>query len=452
MWTNFLRRLSLNLQLLWHNYSPQTLLGRSMLILVLPVVLTMGIGLFVFFDRHWSTTTNRLTNSLAGDIALVANIWEKEPNAENKQHLLNLTYEKLGLHVRFFFAQNLPRTKRIPVPGINQALENALREKTRHPFSIKPGTSNGNYWVIINIAVKDGLLEFDVPQKYLFSTTTYVFLLFMVGSGLILSVIAVVFMRNQIRPVRKLAIVAEQFGKGVDVPRFRPSGAREVRQAAQAFMDMRDRIQRQIRQRTDMLSGVSHDLRTPLTRMKLQLAMLPQNADTEAMHSDLVVMEKMVNGYLDFAKGETFENSLHCNIVDLLDKAIQNARRQGHKITDDTGGSQIFITIRPQSMLRVFTNILENARLYASESWVTVNQLPRSIEIIFDDDGPGIAVESREDVFKPFHRLDKSRNQTIEGTGLGLTIARDMVQSHGGTISLDTAPQGGLRVLIWLPL
>lgn len=452
MWTNFLRRLSLNLQLFWKDYSPQTLLGRSMLILVLPVILTLGIGLFVFFDRHWSTTTNRLINSLAGDISFVVDMWEQEPNIERRQRLLNMTYDKLGMETQFFFAQTIPETRRLSVPGINHVLEKALQHRLHRPSSITSITKNGNAVVLINVAVKDGLLEFHVPQKYLFSTTTYVFLLFMVGSGLILSVIAVVFMRNQIRPVRKLALAAEQFGKGVDVERFRPSGAREVRQAAKAFLDMRDRIQRQIRQRTDMLSGVSHDLRTPLTRMKLQLAMLPKNADTEAMQNDLVVMEKMVNGYLDFAKGEIFETSLSCNIIDLLEKTIENARRQGHEVKNEMGDTQLYMTVRPQSLLRVFGNILENARLYASKSWVSVNLLPRSVEVIFDDDGPGIPSASREDVFKPFHRLDESRNQTIEGTGLGLTIARDMVQSHGGTISLDTAPQGGLRVLIWLPL
>lgn len=442
----------LNTVRFWKRTVPQTLFARSMLILVTPVILTLGIGLFVFFDRHWSTTTNRLTNSLAGEISMVAQMWENEPDVDKKQNLLDEAYDKLGLQTRFFFARSLPKNKRLSVPGINHSLETALQKKLNRNYSVKSYVVNQDYWIIINVGVSDGLLEFYVPQKFLFSTTTYVFLLFMVGSGLILSLIAVVFMRNQIRPVNKLALVAEQFGKGIDVPRFRPSGAREVRQAAQAFLDMRDRIQRQIRQRTDMLSGVSHDLRTPLTRMKLQLAMLPKNDDTTAMKSDLTAMEKMINGYLDFAKGETFENSLRCNIIDLLKKAIGNTERQGHDVVDETDDAEISIEVRPQSILRVFGNILENSRLYATKSWVTVQQLSRSIEIIFDDNGPGIPVESREDVFKPFHRLDESRNQTIEGTGLGLTIARDMIQSHGGTILLDTAPQGGLRVIIWLPL
>jgi two-component system osmolarity sensor histidine kinase EnvZ len=186
--------------------------------------------------------------------------------------------------------------------------------------------------------------------------------------------------------------------------------------------------------------------------MKLQLAMLPQNADIEAIKGDINAMEKMITGYLDFARGEIFENSLRCNLVDLLKQSVQDSQRQDHVIFDEIDDTPIMLSLRPQSILRVFSNILENARLYAHQSWVTVNRLSRSIEIIFDDDGPGIPLSQREEVFKPFHRIDKSRNQNIEGTGLGLTIARDMIQSHGGTISLDTAPQGGLRVILWLPL
>jgi two-component system osmolarity sensor histidine kinase EnvZ len=451
MWTNFIRRLNLAIMRFRKRIMPQSLFGRSMLILITPVILTLGIGLFVFFDRHWTTTTTRLTDSLAGEVALIEQAWEREPTATNKQRIINLAYSKLGLNVRFSTIEKLPKNRPLSVPGINQSLVHALHDKLDRDFSVAP-YSDDDEWVLINIAVPDGLLKIFVPQKYLFSSTTYVFLLFTVGSGLLLSLIAVIFMRNQIRPVRKLALVAEQFGKGIDVPRYRPGGAREVRQAAQSFLDMRDRIKRQIRQRTDMLSGVSHDLRTPLTRMKLQLAMMPKSSDTEAMQGDIAAMEKMINGYLDFAKGEILEHSLRCNLIDLLQQSIQNCERQGHHIITAIDDDEIVLSLRPQSISRVFGNILENARLYAKTSWVTVNRLSRSVEVLFDDDGPGIPANAREDVFKPFHRIDKSRNQNIEGTGLGLTIARDMVQSHGGTISLDSAPQGGLRVIIWLPL
>jgi two-component system, OmpR family, osmolarity sensor histidine kinase EnvZ len=449
MWTNFHRRLWLNWLRFWKRTSPQTLLGRSMLILVTPVVLTLGIGIFVFFDRHWSTTTNRLTTSLAGEVAVISESWESETLPDKRLLLAKLYREKLGLKVHFSANEQLPKTHKIKIPGINHALERALDEKLVRDFSIKYNNSES---IVINVSLTGGVLKIDVPQKYLFSTTTYVFLLFIIGSGLMLSLIAVIFMRNQIRPVRKLAIVAEQFGKGIDVPRFRPSGAKEVRQASRAFLDMRDRIQRQMRQRTDMLSGVSHDLRTPLTRMKLQLAMLPPTSDTDALQNDILAMEKMIKGYLDFAKDETSEHSVQSDIIQILTHCISDAQRQGFTVYQTVSDEPVFMAVRPQSIARVFTNLLENARLYAKAAWVSTHLLTRSLEIIIDDNGPGIPEESREDVFKPFHRIDLSRNQNIEGTGLGLTIARDMVQSHGGTITLETSPHGGLRVIIWLPL
>ena len=448
-----LRVLKLRLQRGLKRHAPQTLFSRSMVILITPLVLTLGIGLFVFFDRHWSTTTSGLTNSLAGEIALITETWEREPIVENKTILLRLANQKLGLRIKAVSKTEAPlHTSKLQLPGINDALEKALKEKLHRPFSIRSFHENDTQWVIITVPLKDGLLKITVPPKRLFSTTTYVFLLFMIGSGLLLSVIAVIFMRNQIQPVRKLAMVAEQFGKGIDAPRFKPKGAKEVRQAAQAFLEMRDRIKRQMRQRTDMLSGVSHDLRTPLTRLKLQLAMLPKNTDTEAMQGDILVMEKMIKAYLDFAKDETIERSLRCNIIDLLQQCLQDSLRQGFNVTGDLDQEAIVMTLRPQAIARVFANLLENARLYAHKAWVTVNKLSRSVEIMIDDDGPGIPESKREDVFKPFHRMDEARNQDIEGTGLGLTISRDIVQSHGGTITLDNSPQGGLRVVIWLPL
>lgn len=449
--TNFFRRIKLILKRVWRNTTPQSLLGRSMLILITPLVLTLGIGLFVFFDRHWSTTTTNLSSSLAGEIAIIAHAWEHDAAPDYHETLISMAKSKLGLNVKFSAADKLPRMRKFKLVGVNESLERALDEKLRNRYSLKSYKDDDGQWVAITVAVPDGLLTFLVPPKRLFSTTTYVFLLFMVGSGLLLSLVAVIFMRNQIRPVHKLAIVAEQFGKGIDAPRFKPSGAKEVRQAARAFLDMRDRIKRQVRQRTDMLSGVSHDLRTPLTRMKLQLAMLPQNADTDAMHGDIQAMEKMIKAYLDFAKGENIENSLRCNVMDLLNQCIQDTGRHGFPVHSEQDEGEIMMTVRPHALQRVFANILDNARLYAKECWVTVNRLPRSVEIVFDDNGPGIPAKSREDVFKPFHRIDASRNQDIEGTGLGLTISRDITQSHGGTITLETSPYGGLRVIVWLP-
>lgn len=444
------RTIGLILRRFWKRTLPQTLFARSMMILVLPFILTMTIGVFVFFDRHWSTTTFRLVDSLAGEVALITDTWDQEESKEAHDRLITSSRNKLGISLQFLSREKLPKTRNLNVPGISKPLIKSLESKLNRPFTIKP--SRDREFIIITTSVNNGLLQLYVPQKRLFSTTTYVFLLIMLGSGLILSLIAVVFMRNQIRPVKKLAEVVDQFGKGIDTPRFKPSGAKEVRQAAIAFLEMRDRIKRQIKQRTDMLSGVSHDLKTPLTRLKLQLAMLPENHDTHAMQNDILAMEKMIKAYLDFARDESLEYRLKCNIIDLLQQAIHEADKQHLKISWDAPDVPIIINIRPQAILRVFTNLLDNIRLYAGQGWISVAQLARSVEIHFDDNGPGISPSHYEDVFKPFHRLDESRNQDIEGTGLGLTIARDIIQSHGGTIELNRSSHGGLRVTIGLPL
>lgn len=450
MWTGkAMRWYRIKTKRFWKRTLPQTLFARSLLILVLPFILTMSIGLFVFFDRHWSTTTLRLADSIAGETAFVVESWDHEQTQEERDALMLRSSNKLGLMVHFQAEQTMPKGKNLRTPGISEPLLKSLNSRLNRPFAVRPARENA---IVITTPVEGGILQITLPQKRLFSSTTYVFLLIMIGSGLLLSLVAIIFMRNQIRPVRKLALVAEQLGKGLDVPPFKPTGAREVRQAAQAFLEMRDRIKRQIRQRTDMLSGVSHDLRTPLTRMKLQLAMLPKNTDTDAMQSDVLAMEKMIKAYLDFARDETLEYTLRCNLSDLLQQAVSDAARQHLAITVDLPETPVIITLRPQAIQRVFTNILDNMRLYADKGWVTVNKLSRNVEIIFDDQGPGIPMAQREEVFKPFHRLDASRNQDVEGTGLGLTIARDIVQSHGGTIALNDSPHGGLRVIIRLPL
>lgn len=439
-------------QRLWKRTLPQTLFARSLLILVLPFLLTIGIGVFVFFDRHWTTTTFRLVDSLAGEVAMIADTWDRDMSPANHVHLIGTAQDKLGLTVRFREDQKLSLADTPTIIGVSDPLMRSLENRLKREFRVRSTRKTSTAGLIITLPVKNGLLDFYLPRKRLFSTTTYVFLLMMVGSGLLLSVIAVAFMRNQVRPVRKLALVADQFGRGLDILPFKPTGAKEVRQAAHAFFEMRDRIKRQIKQRTDMLAGVSHDLRTPLTRLKLQLAMMPKNADTEAMQTDIAAMDKMIKAYLDFARDETLEYALRCNLTDLLQQALQEAARQGLKVIAELPEAPVMATLRPQAMHRVFTNILDNMRLYADHGWLNVHLLSRSIEIIFDDQGPGIPQAQREDVFKPFHRLDASRNQDIEGTGLGLTIARDIIQSHGGTIALDDSPQGGLRVIIHLPL
>jgi two-component system osmolarity sensor histidine kinase EnvZ len=258
-------------------------------------------------------------------------------------------------------------------------------------------------------------------------------------------------MRNQVRPIRRLAKAAESFGRGIDVPGFKPQGAAEVRLAARAFLQMRERIRRQIDQRTIMLAGVSHDLRTPLTRMKLQLAMAGKDPEVANLASDVIEMERMVEGYLAFAAGEGEEEPKTLLLSKLLNSIVEQVPKNGARI-DLRLDDDPEITLRPAAMRRCLTNLLSNALRYGSEVHVRTKVRQKRAEIIIDDDGPGIPADRREDVFRPFYRLDESRNPSTGGTGLGMTIARDVVRGHGGELTLEDSPTGGLRARIRLPL
>ncbi len=259
------------------------------------------------------------------------------------------------------------------------------------------------------------------------------------------------FMRNQVKPIRRLANAADDFGKGRDLSDFKLEGATEVRQAASAFIDMRDRIQRQINQRTDMLSGVSHDLRTPLTRMKLQLEMSPGEDAADALKGDIAEMERMLEGYLAFARGEGGESPVMTDLSTLLQDVADRARRNNARIDLHTEG-RIDVTLRPNSFDRCITNLVENANRYAEHISIRAGIRDDGVEIVIDDDGPGIPQDQREEVFRPFYRLERSRNPGTGGVGLGLSIAQDSVRTHGGEIILEDSPMGGLRVRIRLPI
>ncbi|MBT6093776.1 MAG: HAMP domain-containing protein, partial [Rhodospirillaceae bacterium] len=294
------------------------------------------------------------------------------------------------------------------------------------------------------------VLHVVATRKRLFSSTAYMFVAWMVGTSLVLFGVATIFMRNQVKPIRRLAQAADDFGKGREVGSFKPEGATEVRQAAAAFMAMRERIVRQIRQRTDMLAGVSHDLRTPLTRMRLQLAMLDP-ALAEELKADVVEMEHMLEGYLAFARGEGAEAPVPTDMSALLEHVVRQARRKGARIDLHTEG-ELMVPLRPTAFRRCITNILENAMRYGEHITVRAGLRDGSVDVVVDDDGPGIPTDQREDVFKPFFRIDGSRNPETGGVGLGLSIARDVVRGLGGEISLDDSALGGVRVRLRLPL
>ncbi|MCE3232216.1 MAG: ATPase [Rickettsiaceae bacterium] len=303
--------------------------------------------------------------------------------------------------------------------------------------------------VVTEIELPDGVLRIISSDKRLRNPSSYIFILWMTGTALIFITISIFFMRNQVRSITTLATVADKFGKGQDTDNFKPAGATEVRQVANAFIDMRDRIRKQIEQRTEMLAGVSHDLKTPLTRMKLQLAMMKQTDEIKELQDDVTELEKMVQGFLDFAKGKERVTDNSVNISDLL-RSVIAGYRHNHKNIELKAQKGAELHINSNAIRRVFTNIIDNALRYGERVMITVSISDKEVEIAIDDNGPGIPVNKRELVFKPFYRLDSSRHLESGNTGLGLSIAKDIVTGYGGDITLEDSPIGGLRVVIRL--
>ncbi|MGE4220134.1 MAG: ATP-binding protein [Alphaproteobacteria bacterium] len=430
---------------------PHTLFGRALMIIVTPLILLQIVSAFVFYDRHWNTITRRLATALVGDINLVLEEMQRDPGAENRIHVFNQARRHLQLEIVFMPDRILPNVASNDYSGsLARTLARALREGNGKPFVID--TDSSRTQVSIDIQLADGVLTVSAPRERLFSTTTYVFILWMIGTSLLLFAVASIFMRNQIRPIRRLAHAADRFGKGRDIDAdFKLEGATEVRRASMAFNLMRDRIRRQIRQRTDMLSGVSHDLRTPLTRMKLQLAMLGDGPEVADLQSDVAEMERMIEGYLTFARGEGDEPAQPTNLTGLVEDAAQTWRRNGVAV-DCHVEAQIVLNLKADAVRRCIDNLISNAARYGTHVWVRLALRDETVEVAVEDDGPGIPEAERENVFRAFFRLDHSRSQETGGSGLGLAIARDVARHHGGDILLEDSPHGGLRARLRLPI
>lgn len=430
---------------------PTTLFARSLLIMMTPVVLAQAIATFVFYDRHWDTMTARLASGVAGEIALVIEQLARDPDEEARELTLSMAARHTDILITWAPGEELPD----PPPRLRGALEEtlgqALDERVRRPWRINSNVAHK--WIEIRVQMPDGVLSALSPERRLYSFTSYLFIIWMLGSAMVLLSIATLFMRNQIRPIRRLAIAADAFGKGRDMGDFKPEGAAEVRQAAQAFIVMRDRIRRQITQRTEILAGVSHDLRTPLTRMKLQLAMMPDLAEVEELKADVVDMQVMIDGYLSFARGDGEEETQAVDLSLLLAEVAGNARREGAALTLAPGpADNLVLPLRLHAMRRCLANLIGNAGRYGKRVWVSLESHGDHVEIVIDDDGPGIPEDQREAVFRPFQRLEPSRNQKTGGVGLGLTIARDIARRHGGDVLLRDSPFGGLRAVVRLPI
>jgi two-component system osmolarity sensor histidine kinase EnvZ len=332
--------------------------------------------------------------------------------------------------------------------GIDRALNRALTDRIDTPFWFD--TTRYPAYVDIRVKVKDGVLRIIAPRDRAFATQAYSFIFYLTLATVLLTAVAVLFIRNQVRAIERLAAAADAFGRGADVA-FKPYGAREVRQAAQAFVAMKNRIQRYVDQRTTLLASVSHDLRTPLTRLKLELALAEPSARVEAMKRDLAEMEHMIDEYLAFARGEGGEALERIDLAALLGEVSEGAIRAGAqvRVAADDG---LAATVRPNAIKRALSNLVMNAASHGEHVELAAHGTPAGgIEILIDDDGPGIPPERYEEAFTPFGRLDEARNQNEKGVGLGLAIARDVARGHGGEVTLDRSPLGGLRAVVRLP-
>ncbi len=423
---------------------PKQLFYRALLIVAVPIIILQLTISIVFFDSLWIKTNKGMTRALVGEIKTFISAYEKEEY--NKDSLIILFQEHLDFNVKFEPYKILPKED---LERWFSPIDRNLRRELKSKIS--------NYWFdttsyknLIDLKIKygDGYFQFYIPKERVTSSSARLFAFWITLPAFLLITIAIIFLKNQTRPIINLARASEKFGRGEDIEEFRPSGALEIRQAGFEFEKMRKRIIRHLNQRSEMLSGISHDLRTPLTRIKLQLSFIKDKEISKKLSDDVGEMEKMLNEYLQFASSRSAETTETFDLSELLETTIMKYEKK--EITTDIS-KEVFLDGRKNLMQRCFSNLIDNAIKYSTNVYISLRKLNNNILIIVDDDGPGIPENERENVFKPFYKIDKSRGDSKSSVGLGLSIASDTVKSHGGNIKLETSPTNGLRIKVILP-
>ncbi|WP_370647973.1 sensor histidine kinase [Phyllobacterium meliloti] len=429
---------------------PKRLYARSLIIIIAPMVLLQSVIAFVFMERYWQTVTQRLSTAVVRDISGIIDVMDTYPQDPGYENLIRIAREKLSLSISILPPDPLPAPGPKPFFSIlDEPLSAEITKQINRPFWID--TIGDSDLVEIRIQLEGKVLRVFARRSQAYASNTLILLVWMSGSALVLLAIAILFLRNQIKPIQQLAAAADSFGKGrATPPDFKPRGAEEVRRAGAAFIVMRERIERQIEQRTTMLSGVSHDLRTILTRFKLQLALVGHKVDTDAMEQDIEDMQSMLEGYLAFARSEAEEETGTFNLERLFAKLKEEGALLERGFKSSIRGEPE-IQVRPNAFSRLISNLVSNSFRYARNVVVNADHRDGWLSITIDDDGSGIPKDMRDEVFKPFFRLDEARNQDASGTGLGLAIALDIARSHGGDITLDESPMGGLRAVVRIP-
>jgi two-component system osmolarity sensor histidine kinase EnvZ len=430
---------------------PKGLYARALIIIIAPMVLLQSVVTFVFLERHWQTVTHRLSTVTVQNIAMLIDLYEQNPKGAN--NIVTLAENDLGLRIRFAAGDDLPQARSKPFFDLlDSTLSDELNKRVKRPFWLD--TVGRSDFVDIRVKLEDAVMHILARRSQTYASNSHIFIVWMLGTSLVLLTVAILFLRNQIKPILRLADAADSFGKGRPPPvDFKPRGAREVRQAAHAFIEMRDRIERHVEQRTVMLAGVSHDLRTVLTRFKLQLAMFEESPELDAMRADVDEMQAMLEDYMAFAKGDSGEAIGRADIGEILSEV--KAQAHGNKTIDievKVKGEPLVVPIRRHAFKRAVANLVNNAARFADHVSVSATKQNGSLTIEVDDDGPGIPEDEREQVFRPFYRIDRARNQDSGSTGLGLAIARDIARIHGGDIALDQSRLGGLKAVLKVPV
>lgn len=429
---------------------PRGLFARSLIIVIAPMLLLQVVAAYVFLDRHWEKVTRGLAYMAANEMELIVSLYEDTSDEAGYRDFVDLVSRTLEVDLAVWPGETLPA----PVDGglfpiLHDTLAAELGDRIDRPIWVD--TVTYDKYVDIRVQMEDGVLRALYLRSRVSATNTHIFISWMVGTSILLLIVAILFLRGQVRPIQRLASAAEAFGLGRDMPDFKPSGATEVRRAAEALILMRDRLARQIQQRTAMLAGVSHDLKTPLTRFKLELAMLGDGPEIADLRADVAEMERLLDEYLAFARGQGGETAAPVELEAFLEDIRVNAARKGADVRLDMDGP-IEIRVRPAALRRCISNLVDNAAGHASRVQISAHRRGHIVEIAVDDNGPGIPPHKMEDAFRPFHRLDEARNQDRSGSGLGLAIARDVARGHGGDILLLESPLGGLRALVQLPV
>ncbi len=445
---------------------PRTLFGRFLLIIVAPTIIVQIVAVYVFYYTHIDRISKYMARSLLGEMSFVS----KSINNDYNKKSLELFTQNVGIEFSFNNTEQLKEVAKIAdknykapkilnlinISPIFDSLNRFKIELNNYgltPFALYKDLNDKNK-LIVKIALKEGgVLTFNIFKNRVTNSSKTVFILWLLTASFLTTIISIIFLKNQIRSIKGLNKAAEKFGRGQDVTNFRPGGAKEIRSVGISFIKMKSRIARQLSQRTDMLSGVSHDLRTPLTRMKLQLELMKEDESIKDLKSDISDMEKMINEYLEFAKGGKKENSQNVNIGDFLNKIIKYYHKLHKNIIDEIDIPKDFvINIRKNSLKRAIRNLIDNSFNYGNKAALAADLRDDFLQIIVEDDGPGVAQEELQNIFKPFYRVDNSRNLDKIGTGLGLAIVLDVVSFHGGTVEAQKSSMGGLKIIINLPI